>query len=241
MSEYYEKIIKEKSDYEENYWGVIIDPDGKVRNLQDEEEKFIANVKNEVEFVNSLPPSKILDVGCGLGFLLSALDDKHEKFGLEVSTYAAEFAKKYAHIYNSTLEESNIAENSFDVVISHHVIEHVDSPEKFLREIKKVLKPDGYLVIATPDFSSICAKLFKEKYRMLFDKTHVNLFSFQSLKKMLTDFGFEILEVDFPYFDTEYFTEKNVLKMLDYNKSDSTELSPACWGNFMTFYCRKLK
>jgi len=241
MSKYYEKIIKEKCEFEECYWGIVTDPDGKVRNLQEEEEKFLANVKKEVRFINSLPPSKVLDVGCGLGFLLGALEGKHEKYGLEVSSYAADCAKKYAQIYNKPLEELGIEENSFDVVISHHVIEHVDSPESFLGEIKKILRPDGLLVISTPDFKSVCAKLFKERYRMLFDKTHVNLFSFQSLKDMLTDFGFEILEVDFPYFDTEYFTEKNVLKMLDYDKTDSSELSPACWGNFMTFYCKNVK
>jgi len=238
MSKYYEKIIIENKDYEENYWGVITDPDGNVRNLCDEREKFLTNVKKEVDFINSLPPSKILDVGCGLGFLLSGIDDKHQKFGLEISKYAGEHAKKYANIYDKPLEELNIAENSFDVVISHHVIEHVDNPEKFLIEISKILSPDGFLILSTPDFNCVCAKLFKENYRMLHDKTHVNLFSFESLKKMLSDFGFDIVEVDFPYFDTEYFNPKNILKMLDFMRA---EISPACWGNFMTFYCKKQK
>lgn len=236
MSEYYEKIIKENVDYEETYWGKVIDPDGKVRNLLDEREKFLANVMDELDFINSLPPSKIIDIGCGPGFMLSGIEDKHQKFGLEISKYAAQHAKKYATIYEKPIEELNLDENSFDVVISHHVIEHVDSPESFLTQIKKTLKPGGILILSTPDFNCVCAKLFKERYRLLHDKTHVNLFSFKSLKNMLQDFGFEVKDVDFPYFNTEYFNENNILKML---KFETAQISPACWGNFMTFYCKK--
>lgn len=238
MKKYYEKIVVETKEYEENYWGVVTDPDGKVRNLCNEREKFLANVVEQVDYLNNLPPSKILDVGCGLGFLLSALDDKHQKFGLEVSEFAADFAQKYATIYKKPIEELNLTDNSFDVVVSHHVIEHVDSPEIFLKEIHRILSPEGILVLSTPDFDCVCARLFKKNYRMLFDKTHVNLFSFNSLKNMLSDFGFDLIDLDFPYFSTEYFNEKNVLKMLDYDKN---EISPACWGNFMTFYCKKRK
>lgn len=238
MSEYYTKRTCKDCDYETSYWGTIVDPDGKIRNRLEEESKFLANVKNELDFINSLPPSRILDVGCGLGFLLGAIDKKHQKFGLEVSSFAAEHAQKYAQVLKSKLEDTDFEEDSFDVVVSHHVIEHVDFPEVFLTKIKQILKPGGYLILATPDFDSVCARLFKENYRMLYDKTHVSLFSFDSLKKMLKNFGFEIKEVDFPYFETEYFNENNILKMLNY---ENGEISPACWGNFMTFYCKNLK
>lgn len=236
MSKYYKKLIADKKDYEENYWGVVTDPDGNVRNLSKERDKFLFNVQREVDFINSLSASRVLDVGCGLGFLLSAIDDKHQKFGLEISSYAREFAKKYAVMYDKPMEELNLDENSFDVVISHHVIEHVDSPENFMAHINKILAPGGRLILSTPDFNSVCARLFKDKYRMLFDKTHVNLFSFKSLKKMVLDFGFDVEEVDFPYFETEYFNKNNILKMLEF---EHAEISPACWGNFMTFYCKK--
>lgn len=234
MDKYYEKIKHEKPDYEEAYWAIIKDPDGKIRNRLEEKNKFLANLKYELNFINTLKPSKILEIGCGPGFLLSAIDKKHRVSGLEISKLAAEHAKQFAPICNVPLEEARLEENSFDAVISHHVIEHVENPESFLSEIKKILKPEGLLILATPDFKSVCAKLFKKNYRMLFDKTHINLFSFTSLKKMLTDYGFDITEVDFPYFETEYFTENNILKMLNYK---NTEISPACWGNFMTFYC----
>lgn len=236
METYYRKRICETPDYEESYWGTITDPDGIVRDRSKEAEKFLANVKDELRFINSLPPSKILDVGCGLGFLLSAIEEKHEKFGLEISSFACEHASKFAKIYNSTIEDADFEPESFDVIIAHHVIEHIDCPEDFLVNIKKLLKPQGILILSTPDFESVCAKMFNENYRMLYDKTHVSLFSFESLKTMLSDFGFDIIKFEFPYFETEYFTNENILKMLSYEKNT---ISPACWGNFMTFYCRK--
>lgn len=238
MKNYYKKRISDNNDYEESYWGVITDPDGNVRNRIDEEKKFIKNVKNEIDFVNSLEPSKILDIGCGLGFLLGGLDEKHEKFGLELSTFAASHAKKYAEIYNESFETVKLDDNFFDVVIAHHVIEHIEKPEMFLEKVSKILKTDGLFIVATPDFESVCAKLFKDDYRMLSDKTHVSLFSFDSLKAMLTDYGFEIIDLDFPFFDTEYFNEQNIINMLNFDKN---KISPGCWGNFMTFYCKNKK
>ncbi|MBP7211249.1 class I SAM-dependent methyltransferase [bacterium] len=240
MSKYYEKRVINNNDisYEEAYWGTIKDPDGKIRNRLNEKQKFLDNVKSELEFINKLPSSKILDIGCGLGYMLAGISDKHQKFGLEVSKFATSEAEKYAKIFNEPFEDIDLKENSFDIIISHHVIEHIDSPENFLTKIKKILKPNGILIISTPDFKSVCANLFNDKYRMLHDKTHTSLFSFDSLKLMLNDFKFEITDFEFPYFNTEYFTDENILKLLNYN---TNEISPACWGNFVTFYAKNKK
>lgn len=232
---YYKKIQAQSNDYESGYWNIITDPDGKVRNRLEEEEKFIKNTQSELDFINAMPAGKILDIGCGLGFLLKTIEDKHEKFGVELSEFAADCAKPYATIYNQPFETINFGKEKFDLIIAHHVIEHVENPEIFLTKIKEILAPDGTLILATPDFESICAKLFKQNYRMLHDKTHTNLFSFNSLKQMVEDFGFDIIKFEFPYFESEYYTPENVLKMLDYDKNT---ISPACWGNFMTFYLK---
>ena len=80
-NEYY--IRREVSDnfkYEEIYWGEIIDPDGNIRNRLNEREKYIKDLKNELFFVNNLKPGKLMDVGCGLGFFLSGINNVWKKF-----------------------------------------------------------------------------------------------------------------------------------------------------------------
>ena len=113
---------------------------------------------------------------------------------------------------------------------SHHVIEHVFDPHKFIIKIKSLLKKNGNLVISTPDFDSGCARRFKNKYRLLHDDTHVSLFTNDSMHRFLRFHNFFIKKVYYPYFDTTYFNKKNLYSMLKSNK-----ISPPFYGNFMTF------
>ena len=188
----------------------------------------------ELTFLNNLPGGKILDVGCGPGFLLSALDPKWECYGTEMSRLAAAHAESHGRIFCGQLEDAAYPSEHFDVVVFHHVIEHLDDPLPALREIRRVLCPGGRLLLGTPDFDSGCARLFRSRYRLLHDQTHVSLFTQESMYRLLRDEGFTIEEVDFPYFGTRHFTEENLLRLFD-----EEGISPPFYGNFMTFYTRK--
>jgi SAM-dependent methyltransferase len=121
------------------------------------------------------------------------------------------------------------------VVVLHHVIEHVADPAALVREIRRILADDGLFILATPNFDSGCARRFGEKYRLLHDKTHITLFSDDSMRRFLRDHGFRIERSDYPYFETPYFSEENLLRLMD-----TEQVSPPFYGNFMTFYCRKM-
>ena len=82
--------------FEEGYWGTVTDPDGLTRDLLSERERRVEDVKEELAHIHSLPAGRILDVGCGLGYLLSAVDDSWEKHGVELSEFAAKHAAKHA-------------------------------------------------------------------------------------------------------------------------------------------------
>jgi SAM-dependent methyltransferase len=235
MKPYFTKRMPSKLvDYEEVYWGTITDPDGNVRNRLDEREKCLSDIKTELEFLNSLPPGRILDVGCGLGFLLSGLSDKYEKYGVEISKFAAKHAGKWGKIYCGDLYGAAYPDEHFDVVVLYHVIEHIEDPAKIILEIKRILKKEGYLVLGTPDFDSGCARRFGNNYRLLHDQTHVSLFTNESMHRFLRDYGFEIEHVDYPFFETRHFTKENLMRLFD-----TSRISPPFYGNFMTFYCRK--
>ena len=228
------RAVGEDNLYEENYWSKVTDPDGRERDREQEKEQRIADIREELQYINKLKPGKILDIGCGMGELLSEVDDAWDKYGLEVSGYAGERAAKYATIFNGVLEDAPYEEASFDLVVMHHVIEHIEKPEEAMMKVRDLLKHNGNLIIATPDFDGALARQFGENYRLLHDKTHVSLFSRISLRHLLEDTGFRIEREEFPFFETRYFTEQNLLRVFDKEK-----ISPPFWGNFMTLYCRK--
>lgn len=220
--------------FEEEYWGTVTDPDGVTRDLLSERERRVEDVAEELAHVHTLPPGRILDVGCGLGYLLSAVDDRWEKHGVELSQFAAKHASKHAKVHVGDLRSAKYPAEHFDVVVLYHVIEHMYHPVEELEEIFRILKPNGQLIIGTPNFDSACARRFGEKYRMLHDPTHITLFSRESLDRFLWDHGFFVDRVEFPYFETRHFTTENFERLKDTNA-----ISPPFYGNIMTFYCRK--
>ena len=122
----------------------------------------------------------------------------------------------------------------FDVVFSYHVIEHLSNPEMLIENAYNILKKKGYFIIGTPNFDSGCARRFKNNYRFFKDKTHLSFFSENSLFRLLDDNGFKIEQVDYPYFETDHFSKKNLNRLFLKSK-----VSPPFYGNIMTFYCTK--
>ncbi len=223
-----------KNDYEEAYWGRVVDPDGVERDRTKEQGKRVRECAEEIDYINALKPGRILDVGCGLGFLLSAVNDEWEKHGVEISSVAAKEAKKAGTIFCGTLEEAAYEPDSFDAVVLYHVIEHMEDPIKQLKEVRRILKPYGKLIVGTPDFECGLAKRFGDNFRLLHDKTHRSLFTTTGLLKLLADLFFEVERISYPFFDTEHFTEANLLRLFDTDK-----ISPPFYGNIFTCYAYK--
>ena len=116
----------------------------------------------------------------------------------------------------------------------HHVIEHIKNPVTFIDEVKRILRPGGILIIGTPDFDSACARRYGKNFRLLNDPTHISLFSNDSMHRFLRDKNFRILKVEYPYFETRFFTKENLDRLFDIRK-----MSPPFYGSFMTFFCMK--
>ncbi len=230
--DYFASIEAESSDYEENYHMITIDPDGKERKLLDERQHSLAATKEISDFLLNIKPGKILDIGCGPGWILSSLNDNWEKHGVEISEFASNYASKFGNIHCGTLDDYE--EIGFDVVIINHVIEHLADPISAIIKIHTLLKKGGKLILGTPDFDSGAARRYGSNFRLLHDPTHVSLFSSDSMHRFLRDFGFHINHVEYPFFDTIWFNKDDMLKMFD-----DTTMSPPFYGSAMTFLCEK--
>lgn len=101
---------------------------------------------------------EVLDFGCGSGYGSAEIaTDAIRVVGVDVSPEAIEQAK--AGFQSSQLEFRTIEpdqplpfpDHSFDTVLSFQVLEHVNDPARYLSEVRRVLRPDGHLVLTTPD------------------------------------------------------------------------------------------
>lgn len=146
---------------------------------------------------------KILDIGAGTGdFLLEAKCRGWEVFGQEPNPAARELAS----LKGIALEKvsSKFPENSFDVITLWHVLEHVPNPESQITELNRLLKKDGILVIAVPNFKSYDARFYK-KYWAAYDvPRHLFHFSRTSIEKLFSQFSFQLIREKGLWFDSFY-------------------------------------
>lgn len=216
----------------DDYWGVVTDPDGNVRDRLSEAERlrYLGDIDEELSFLRNQPPGLICDVGCGPGWLLRELPDWW-RVGVEIAPQARAELTKHRIAHCSDVLE--LQPGRYDVVVAYHVIEHLADPVHALCDWQRLLKKGGWLILGTPDFGSPCAERFGENYRLLRDPTHVSLFTLESMHRMLRDHGFAIRDVRFP-FPERYATVENFARW-----NDTSKVSPAWPGNFVTFYATR--
>lgn len=154
------------------------------------------------EFINSIRvksigmmPGRILDIGCAFGnFLYAAKRLGWKTYGIEIDKNMIDIAKKNGKIFFGTLEKANYNKNFFDVVTMFDVIEHVPNPDSTLKEVRRIMKKDGTLVIQTPAADSIYRKI-KGREWDYYGLQHLNYFSKESMKKILKKNGFVVKKI----------------------------------------------
>lgn len=156
--------------------------------------QFTIKKYNELlfEFVKYKQTGKILDVGCGSGFFMeTAIAYGWDCHGTEYSIEAIEFLKAKGHIvYQEPLQVSKNLYESFDVITSFEVIEHLAQPKEHLITIYNLLRPGGLLYITTPNFNGVSRYILKEKWSVISYPEHLNYYTPESLNKMLMKAGF---------------------------------------------------
>lgn len=152
----------------------------------------------QYQYLGSQTSGKLLDVGCGAGDYLNLMrtrgwDVEGIDFDVEAAKNASErFGVK---VYSGELEDMDYPDRCFDAITMNHLIEHVFQPVKLLQECRRILKPNGCLVIITPNSSSMGHLKFTKDWRGLEPPRHLHIFSSPSLKLLATKAGFKDVDV----------------------------------------------
>lgn len=131
-----------------------------------------ARAKTIVKLANVSQTDSVIDVGCGEGYILSLLPKAKKIVGLDISRVALNRAKKFLQdrkeieLILGDAQNLRFEDNSFDIAICSETLEHVPNPRVVIKELHRILKQDGKLVISIPDESRIkqimrIIKLFK--------------------------------------------------------------------------------
>lgn len=157
---------------------------------------------------------RVLEIGCGHGFMLGRLEKKYPAFGIDISAYAIEQTTRFAP--NSTCVVANIEDGipaqlehgSFDVIVAKYVFEHLQDPLQAMRRAATLLSPGGIVLIAVPNTESLGAARkgatwFAHPER---DPTHCSLFSPSRWLEVVRKSGLEICKESADgYWDIPYF------------------------------------
>ena len=180
------------------------------RNLFENVYHFVRGIalKRKLNLINSFPNENktLLDIGCGTGdFLQTALKSGWEITGVEPNTEARNIAnKKTGNVVIETKGLKDLKPNSFDVITLWHVLEHLSNLNDQINSFKNLLKPNGHLVIAVPNYKSYDAKHYKNFWAAFDVPRHLWHFSQESIKRLFTKIDFRIEETHPMTFDAYY-------------------------------------
>lgn len=180
--------------------------DGK-RSLFEKGYQFVKNIalKSKLNLINSQSPTKgkILDIGTGTGdFLAIAKSNGWETIGFEPSEKAKAIATQKGVSFVS--DTSELPDNSIQVITMWHVLEHVPNPSAQIKELKRLLKPNGTIIIAVPNFNSYDAKIYGDFWAAFDVPRHLWHYSKTSIKLLFEKENLELKKILPMKFDAFY-------------------------------------
>ncbi len=139
---------------------------------------------------------KLLEIGCSTGeFLLAARERFEACSGIEADVNAVQRARSRGlDCHAGAIADASLPAESFDVAVLYHVIEHFRDPRRELRELYRLVRPGGHLIIETPDVETIWFRILGARWRQIIPD-HLFFFSRTTLDRMLAEEGFEVTEV----------------------------------------------
>lgn len=165
-------------------------------------------LKRKLELINSFNSDgkQLLDIGCGTGdFLKVAQDNQWQVSGVEPNLKARLIANdKTNHAVYNTDQLLKFEKHSFDVITLWHVLEHLPNLENQIATLESLLKSDGHLVIAVPNYKSFDALYYKNYWAAFDVPRHLWHFSQNSILKLVKQKGMNVIKIKPMTFDSYY-------------------------------------
>jgi SAM-dependent methyltransferase len=138
----------------------------------------------------------VLDVGCGLGLFLRALDPAQwNRYGVEPMPVPHQEAARWLgpdHVFRNELTAAALPAEQIDVVTFWDSLEHLADPRATLTEAFRLLRPRGLVLISLPNFESYQAKHFREDWFALSLPYHLYHYTPATLTRLLETCGFRV-------------------------------------------------
>lgn len=148
------------------------------------------------QFGKKANASIILEVGPGSARnLLYAKSQGFKTATLDVSETNNRYYSEVCQFDQVFYSIDEIADNSVDLIFLTHVIEHIPEPLKIMKELYRILRSDGVLLISTPSTTSLFKKLLNYSWWIYDIDDHVSFFNPSNLKRLLTQTSFKVVSI----------------------------------------------
>lgn len=165
------------------------------------------NLKHKFRLASrDLPVGKLLDIGCGVGDFLHVAENKGwQCTGVEPSEEAREIARQRIKgdlLYSEDLEQ--LPDQSFDLITMWHVLEHVDDLKWQVAQLQRLIKPNGRIVIAVPNYRSYDGRFYNAYWAAYDVPRHLNHFNKTVITKIFKTSGLSLVSMDKLVWDAYY-------------------------------------
>ena len=187
----------EKKFYDENLQDKNINDVGSIKRAG---RKMMPDNIRRYEFIKKIIPkkSRVLEIGSGHGFFLEIMKiNGFDIIGYDISKEKRKYSKKVTDVpvYDININEKIPADNKFDIVVLFHTLEHITEPITLLKNIKKLLKPKGKILIEVPNSDDFHLKLNKFYKEFYWERAHIHYFSSKILKNVIHKSGFKNIRI----------------------------------------------
>ena len=141
---------------------------------------------------------RLLDVGCGSGNRLNIFRESgFETYGVEISQYA-EYARDRLglKVTQGDLFDAQFPDAFFDIITLHNVLEHTHDPQSVIKELHRILKEDGIIVVQVPNIDCLQFKLFKKRWAAMDIPRDLYYFNVSLLENAMGKGRFAVKKVD---------------------------------------------